>query len=101
MSNGFPHAIAVGLGLAFAFALSLLLFAVMGGKAESAIEKKKCFIVVLRCANAECQGKFRVLSPNARPPLCRPRRAILTKEMREPTRKRDAADFLPGVGGRY
>jgi hypothetical protein len=30
MSNGFPHAIAVGLGLAFAFALSLLLFAVMG-----------------------------------------------------------------------
>jgi hypothetical protein len=31
MSNGFPHAIAVGLGLAFAFALSLLLFAVMGG----------------------------------------------------------------------
>ena len=36
---------------------------------ESAIEKKKCFIVVLRCANAECQGKFSVLSPNARPPL--------------------------------
>jgi hypothetical protein len=38
-------------------------------KAESTIEKKKCFIVVLRCANAECQGKFRVLSPNARPPF--------------------------------